>query len=126
MHGRPEPHGLGYVHGPGLELVGQLVPGRVLEVDLPDHLPAKERVHGIQDLRLAPQHPDPVGPSILCPLHAKKSQPKEATSTGMWGALCAPSTNISASTLCASSASLSTGLTVPARWRSGYSRPFGS
>ena len=56
--------------------------------------------------------PTPVGPSILCPLHAKKSQPKEATSTGMWGALCAPSTNISASTLRASSASLSTGLTV--------------
>src|ERR671910_657142 len=56
--------------------------------------------------------PTPVGPSILCPLHAKKSQPKEATSTVMWGALCAPSTNISASTLCASSASLSTGLTV--------------
>src|SRR5829696_7957783 len=56
--------------------------------------------------------PTPVGPSILCPLHAKKSQSKEATSTGMWGALCAPSTNISASSLCASSASLSTGLTV--------------
>src|SRR5215212_9856437 len=46
VHGRPEPHDLGYVHSPGLELVGQLVPGRVLEVDLPDHLPsAKERVH---------------------------------------------------------------------------------
>ena len=37
----------------------------------------------------------PVGPHILCPENARKSQPNSCTSSGMWPALCAASTRVS-------------------------------
>ena len=57
--------------------------------------------------------PMPVGPHILCPEQAKKSHPRSCTSTGMWGAACAPSTTQTAPMACALAAISRTGLTVP-------------
>ena len=45
--------------------------------------------------------PIPVGPHILCPENAKKSQPSSCTSTFLWGALCAPSRTTTAPCSCA-------------------------
>ena len=57
--------------------------------------------------------PIPVGPSILCPENARKSQSMSCTSTGMCGTLCAPSTSTAAPTARALAASSLTGLMVP-------------
>ena len=57
--------------------------------------------------------PIPVGPSILWPDRAKKSQSKSITSTGMWGALWAASTNTVAPIFLAFAVSSLTGFMVP-------------
>ena len=57
--------------------------------------------------------PMPVGPSILWPVNAKKSQPMAGTSTGMWGTLCEPSTTTSAPCSWARRVISATGLSVP-------------
>src|SRR5215208_1552380 len=68
VHGGTESYGLRDVHSAGLELVGQVVPGGVVQVDLPDHLSSsEERVHILQYLRLTPQNPDAGGPEHLVP-----------------------------------------------------------
>ena len=55
----------------------------------------------------------PVGPYILCPLKAKKSQSRSCTSIFMWGALCAPSTKTGMPWAWASRMMSLTGLMVP-------------
>ena len=57
--------------------------------------------------------PTPVGPSILCAENANTSHPSASTSTGRWGALCAPSTSSSAPAARAISAISAIGLIVP-------------
>ena len=57
--------------------------------------------------------PTPVGPSILCAEKANTSHPSASTSTGRWGALCAPSTSSSAPADRAISAISAIGLIVP-------------
>src|SRR3712207_3286453 len=52
VHGGAQAHGLRDVHRPGLESVGQIVPGGVLEMDLPDHLASADKgIHLLQHLR---------------------------------------------------------------------------
>ena len=63
--------------------------------------------------RLAYSTPIPVGPNILCPENARKSQSKSCTSTGMWGTLCAPSIMTAAPTARALAVISFTGLIVP-------------
>ena len=70
--------------------------------------PMASRISG-----LPTRQPMPVGPSILWPVKAKKSQPIDDTSTGMWGTLCEPSTRQSAPRSWASWAISATGLMVP-------------
>ena len=60
--------------------------------------------------------PIPVGPSILCPLHAAKSAPRSATFTGMCGTDWQRSTMPRAPTACAISMISLTGLMVPKRF----------
>ena len=61
--------------------------------------------------------PMPVGPAILWPENAMKSQPISCTSTGMCGTLCAASTSTRAPTRCAASAISFTGvMAYRARW----------
>jgi len=63
--------------------------------------------------RLPYKKPVPVGPSILWPEAAKKSQSSARTSTGMWGADWAASTTTRAPTRCAASTISGSGLIVP-------------
>ena len=59
VHGRAQAHGLGGGRGAGLELVGQLVPGRALALDARDHVPAaQERRHLLQQLPAAVEQAD--------------------------------------------------------------------
>ena len=61
----------------------------------------------------AQRTPTPVGPSILCAEKANTSHPSDSTSTGRWGALCAPSTSSSAPAFRAIPAISAIGLMVP-------------
>src|SRR5439155_801709 len=58
-------------------------------------------------------NPLPVGPSILCPLNARKSTSRSCTSIDMWGAAWAASTTQTAPTSWALFAISFTGLIVP-------------
>ena len=63
--------------------------------------------------RRAQSAPIPDGPSILCPLMARKSQPISPTSIAMCGADCAASTRARAPASCAICTISRTGLMVP-------------
>src|SRR5437667_403842 len=70
----------------------------------------------------------PVGPHILCPENARKSQPNSPTSIGKWPTPCAASTSVSAPTACAFAQSSATGLIVPREfeiWVNANSFPSG-
>ena len=58
----------------------------------------------------------PVGPHILCPENARKSQPNSRTSSAKCPMLCAASTSVSAPTARACSQSSATGLIVPSEF----------
>ncbi len=55
----------------------------------------------------------PVGPQILWPVNASRSQPRAVTEVGSCGTPCDPSTTITAPTACAIAAISAIGLTVP-------------
>src|SRR5674476_1597332 len=57
--------------------------------------------------------PIPVGPQILWPVKARRSQPRSATDVGSCGTPWEASTTITAPTACAMAATCATGLIVP-------------
>ena len=81
-----------------------------------DHLAAAhERRHVLEQLPRPQSAPVPLGPSILCPENAKKSQPSSCMSTARCGTLCAPSTTTIASRSWAQSQISRTGIHRPER-----------
>ena len=64
--------------------------------------------------------PTPLGPHILCPEKARKSQPSACTSIARCGAACAASTTMIAPCSCAHAASCSTGLIVPSEFETRF------
>src|SRR5437879_4761931 len=105
------------VRRPTLELVRDLVPGRVVVPDPLDHF-ATAMVGGIasSSAGFAIKAPLPIGASILWPENAKKSQSIACTSTRRCGAACAPSTTATAPAACANLMSCATGFTVPSEF----------
>jgi hypothetical protein len=68
VHGGAQAHALGDRRGARLELPGQLVPGRGVELDLGDHVAAaQERPHRFEQLTPAMQHADAGGAKRLVP-----------------------------------------------------------
>ncbi len=56
----PQAHRFGDGYRPGFKLAGQISPGARFEKHFANHIAAElERIHGLQQLRLAPQDPNP-------------------------------------------------------------------
>ncbi len=112
---RAKPHALGDRRGAGLELPGQLVPGRGVELHLRDHVAAaEERPHRLEQLATAVQHADAgrperlvTGPDVEVRAELGHVRP------GICGTACEASTSVSAPAARARAAISATGLIVP-------------
>ena len=68
VDGSAEADRLGHRCRAGLELVGQVAPGRPVGLHLADHVtPDEERLHSLQELRPSPDGSDPAGAAHLVP-----------------------------------------------------------